>query len=122
MTKDKIRKVLKRFPYYTKMIREGRREAQFYIAKKTERFTVDREVETIVEIVEEIHLREQPAWLKRIVEDLQKGKKDISIMVRSPLSKGKYYFVKEKLIDKIYDCCIHKGLVSYEEILEEEIE
>lgn len=103
------------------MINENKTEACFYISKRKERLVIDEEVKMIVEILDDIIIRENELWLKSIYQKVKRGNKDIYIIMDSPLSKGKYYVVKSQLVNKIYDCCICRGLVTYEEILNEVI-
>ncbi len=122
MTKEKIRRVLKRLPYILKIIKEGKTEENIYINHYTEKIIIDGEVKIIVEILEEIIAREPTdSWILKVLQKIQEGKKDVSIIIKSPVSRAKYYMVKERLIEKIYACCVYKGLVSYEDILSEEI-
>ena len=121
LTKEKIRCVLRRLPYVLQMLEEGKTEAYFYISKRTEKIVVDDEVRAVVEILDEIIRHENSSWLKKLFLKVRKGNKDVYIMIDSPLSRGKYYLIKAHLVNKIYDCCIYRGLVSYEEILNEEI-
>lgn len=119
LTKEKIRCVLKRLPYIIQTIDENKTEAFFYIAKRRERIVIDDETRAVVEIFDEIINSENAVWLKDIFVRVKKGKKDVYIMIDSPLGRGKYYLIKERLINKIYDCCIYRGLVSYADILNE---
>ena len=119
MTKDKIRHVLRRLPYVLELLNENKTESYFYISKRTEKIVVDEEVRAIVEILDEIISREDSLWLKKIFLKVRKGNKDIYIMMDSPIGRGKYYLIKTQLVDKIYDCCIYRGFVSYEDILNE---
>lgn len=108
MTKEKIRSVLKRLPQYIQMMKENKTEAYFYIlkGKRKERLTMDEEARVIVEIIDEIISSEKSQWLKEIFIKVRKGDKDVYIMIDRPLSKGKYYIIKERLVNKIYNCCI----------------
>lgn len=121
LTKEKIKHVLRRLPYVLQMLNEDKTEAYFYISKRTEKVVIDDEVRAIVDILDEIIRRENSSWLKKIFLKVRKGNKDVYIMIDSPLGKGKYYLIKARLVNKIYDCCIYRGLVSYEDILNEEI-
>jgi hypothetical protein len=79
-------------------------------------------VKIIVEIIADIIAHEpHGSWLATILEYIQDGQKDVSIIIKSPVSRAKYYIVKEQVVEKIYECCICKGLVSYEDILNEVI-
>ena len=101
---------------------EGKAEESIYLNHYTEKIEIDEEVKIIVGILDEIIARELPeSWLSKIIQNIQEGKKDVSIIIKSPVSRAKYYIVKEQLIEKIYECCIYKGLVSYEDILNEVI-
>ena len=119
LTKEKIKHVLRRLPYVLEMLNEGKTEAYFYISKRMEKVVIDEEVRAIVEILDEIISREDALWLKKIFLRVRKGNKDIYIMMDSPIGRGKYYLIKAQLVDKIYDCCIYRGFVSYEDILNE---
>ena len=121
LTKEKIKHVLKRLPYVLQMLEEGKSESYFYISKRTEKIVIDDEVRAVVEILDEIISRENSSWLKKIFLKVRKGNKDVYIMLDSPLGRGKYYLIKAHLVNKIYDCCIYRGLVSCEDILNEEI-
>ena len=101
---------------------EGKTEDVLNINHRIERIEIDKETEIIVEIFKEIVEREPlSGWFRQILQKVSKGDKDIFIIMESPVSRTKYYIVKDHLINKIYDCCVYKGLVSYEDILNEEI-
>ena len=103
------------------MLKEGKTETCVCINKRIEKIVIDDEVKLILEIIHEIIRREKVYWLKNFYIKLLKGKKDIYILMDCPVERGKYYETKRKFYNKIYQCCICKGLVSYEEILEEDI-
>lgn len=42
-------------------------------------------------------------------------------MEEVPVSRAKYYLIKSGLVDKIYECCISKGYVTYSDIMNEKI-
>lgn len=65
---------------------------------------------------------EKEIWIKKIFSKKKRGEKDIKLIIESPTREKKYYETKRKIIDKIYHCCIVKGLVTYEETLKEKIE
>lgn len=64
---------------------------------------------------------EKTKWLQKCLSDVKKGRKGITIIVDSPFEKGKFYLTKERFINKIYECCIYKGYVSYDDIMNEDI-
>lgn len=121
MNKAKIKWTLKRFSYILILLKSGKTEATFYISKRKEKIIIDDEVKAIIEIIDEIIEWEKEAWLKDFFVQVRKGNKDIRILIDSPLEKGKYYQTKERFINKIYQCCIYKGWVSYEDIMNENI-
>jgi len=108
-------------PYIVKMIKEGKSEGKFYISKNTEYIVIDEEVKTIVEILKDIKKKNEKSWTGRIIEKLEKGEKDVAIMTKIPAGENKYYVTKKEIINMIYACCVAKGLISYEEIINETI-
>ena len=109
-------------PYIYQLIQEGRSEGSFYINHYTEKITVDEETKTVIEIFEDIQQRaESDFYIWTILQQMKKGGKDVRIIMGCPMSRAKYYVVKEHLINRIYECCVCRGLVSYEEILKEDI-
>ena len=117
MTKNKLKRIIKRLPYILEMIRDGRQETNIYISKEKEHIVVDDEVFAVLKIMDEIIEYEKEEWRKRIFTELRNGNKDIKIMMGTPIGRTKYYDEKKKFIDKIYQCCIYKHLVDYEDIL-----
>ena len=104
-------------PYILEMIRDGRQETNIYISKEKEHIVVDDEVFAVLKIMDEIIEYEKEEWRKRIFTELRNGNKDIKIMMGTPIGRTKYYDEKKKFVDKIYQCCIYKHLVDYEDIL-----
>ena len=103
-------------------MKQGKTEEYVYINHCTEKIEIDDEVKIIVEILDDIIASESPdGWVFKILKKFKEGKKDIAIMTKSPVSKPTYYKLKDRLVTKIYICCVYKGLVSYEDILKEEI-
>lgn len=82
---------------------------------------LDDEVKIILEVVDDVCNSVQPTWMRAIMQKITEGKKDVYIMMHSPVGREKYYQSKERLINMIYNCCISRGLVSYQEILREDI-
>ena len=99
------------------MIRDGRQETNIYISKEKEHIVVDYEVFAVLKIMDEIIEYEKEKWRKNIFTELRNGNKDIKIMMGTPIGRTKYYDEKKKFVDKIYQCCIYKHLVDYEDIL-----
>ncbi len=78
---------------------------------------IDEEMKIIIEIIREIIENEQMEWIKIFYHKILEGDSDIRILIDCPVERGKYYQTKKSFFNKIYECCIFKGLVSYEEIL-----
>ena len=54
-----------------------------------------------------------------MIDGIKKGRSDVAIMQNVYWQKNAYYERKDRLIDKIFECCISKGFVRYEEIMNE---
>ena len=121
MTKEKVKYVIKRLPYLLEMINNGILEKEFYISKNKEKIIIDEDVLIVMEIVDEIIRKEDSLWLKKIYIDIKKGRSDIAIISNSPTERTKYYEIKKEFINKIYICCVYRGLVPYEDIFKSNI-
>lgn len=121
MTKEKVQYIVKRIQYYRKMQAEGKTEAEYWISKRKEHFVIDGEVLAVFEIFGDIIESERTPWVKELLKDVRRGRKDISIQIDSPVARTKYYLTKERFINKVYECCIWKQLVPYEEVLKSDI-
>ena len=120
MIRDKIKMVIKRYSDILTQMKNGR-EGKIYLRKYREWICIDEEVKVIIEIIEEIVERETLVWMKTFYREILKGYSDIKILIDIPVERGKYYQIKKSFFNKIYECCIFKGLVRYEEILEYDI-
>lgn len=100
---------------------EGKTEAEYWISKRKEYFVIDGEVLAVFEIFGDIIESERTPWVKELLKDVRRGRKDISIQRDSPVARTKYYMTKERFINKVYECCIWKQLVPYEEVLKSDI-
>ena len=99
------------------MLRNGKSQMFVYISKEKELITIDDDVIAILKIMKEIIESESVEWRKSIFIKISKGQSDASIIVNSPIGRTKYYDAKKEFVDKIYQCCIFKGLVDYKDIL-----
>lgn len=52
-----------------------------------------------------------------MIDGIKKGWSDVAIMQDVYWQKNAYYERKDRLIDKIFERCISKGFVRYEEIM-----
>ena len=99
------------------MQHDGKTEMSIYISGEKEFIVIDDDVISVLEIMDEIIEYEGTEWRKKIYLGIRRGYNDIPIMIDSPLGRTKYYEEKRKFVDKIYQCCIYKHLVDYEDIL-----
>ena len=103
------------------MMSEGKTADDYWISKKKEHFVIDAEVLAVFEIIEDIIESEQTPWLKDFIKDIRRGRKGLAIQVDSPVEHTKFNLTKERFISKVYECCIFKRLVPYEDILKSDI-
>lgn len=75
----------------------------------------------VVATIDEISANEKDEFIKRLIDGIKNGETDKYLMRVLPLDKNAYYNRKKRIVDKIYQCCIFKGLINYEEILNESI-
>ncbi|MDE7083589.1 MAG: hypothetical protein K2O89_07835 [Clostridia bacterium] len=116
-----VENVIKRYSYITEAIRQGLDYAEFYIGNRKQVIHITEEIKTVCTVIEDVLKKENNALIKQMLKGMLAGELDIFIMEKLPYSKNSYYDRKQAIIEKIYRGCIHKGLVSYNEILEEEI-
>lgn len=121
MTKERVEEIVKRYPFVIKAIREGKEAAEFQISKRNFQIKITEEDKAVCEIFEDIRRRERDPDVLRMINGLRKGRTDTAIMQDVHWRKNAYYDRKSKLIDKIYECCICRGYVDYEEIMSREI-
>lgn len=104
------------------MIRNNKEEGSIVIGKRNEYVVIDNDTRLVSEIIDQLIECEKEKWLKNFFLKLKRGCSDISIISDIPVERTKYYNMKEKFINKIYQCCIFKGIVSYEDIINERID
>lgn len=119
MTKDEIENVIKRFPYVTEAIRRGASEAVFYIGNRKFVIGITDEIKIVCNLVETIVREEKNELMKQMITGILAGKSDVNIMMRMPFSKNSYYARKQAFMAKIYNCCIARGLVTFEDVINE---
>ena len=102
------------------MLHGGECGMSVYISGEKEQIVIDNDVLTVLEIMGEIIEHEEMEWRKKLFREIKKGNKDVSIMMDTPMGRTKYYEAKKGFVDKIYQCCIFKGLVEYNDILQGE--
>ena len=121
MTRGYIEEVVKRYRQIKKAMRERKETAVFYVGGRKYEIAITCEVKAIFEIIEEIQAYENTEYMISMIKRWKQGSSDKSIMNDKPISRNAYYDRKEKFINKIFDCCIYRGYVKYEEIMEEKI-
>lgn len=104
------------------MIRNDKNEGFIIVGKRKEYVVIDNDTKLVSEIIDQFIEYEQEKWLKSFYMKLKRGCSDIAIISDSPVERTKYYIMKEKFINKIYQCCIYKGIVPYEDIINERID
>lgn len=117
LTKERLKKIIKRLPYILRMMREGKNEMNVYISGEKEKIVIDSEVLVVMDIMDEIVENEEIEWCRIFFTEIKKGCRDISIIPKSPMGRTKYYDAKKEFIERIYQCCIYRGMVEYEDIL-----
>ena len=121
MTKERVEESVKRYPFVIKAIKEGKEAAEFKISKRNFQIGITEEDIVVCEIFEDIRKRERDQDVLCMINGLRKVRTDTAIMQDVHWRKNAYYDRKSKLIDKIYECCICRGYVDYEEIMNREI-
>lgn len=123
MNKDKIRKTIDRLPAILKAIKDSRENTNSNRSDRSAKAPplVDEETLAIIGILDDIIEHEPTDWIRKLLESFKRKKTDISRMEEVPVSRAKYYLIKSGLVDKIYECCISKGYVTYSDIMKEKI-
>lgn len=117
LTKKQIANIVKRASFINEMVKKNIPSKVFQIANKKETIVIDDEIRTVLAIEDEIVKNEPSQWLRHVFAGIKAGQKDIYILSGNPLARTKFYEVKREFVNRIYSCCIYKGLVSYEDIL-----
>lgn len=122
MNKKEIYHLLKRCHYIIEAIQRGKSEVNICISGRKENIQIDVRILTFLDILQIIYEKEKNHLIKNFMEkNIMRGKTNTSIFSTEPLDKSTYYRYKNKFVDILYHCCISKGLVTMQEILEEEI-
>lgn len=122
MNKKDIYHLLKRYHYIIEAVQRGKNEVDLCICGRRENIKIDVKILTFLDILQTVYKKEKNHLIKRFMEkNIFQGKSNTSVFSIEPLDKSTYYRYKNKLVDILYHCCICKGLVTLQEILEEEI-
>ena len=103
------------------MMADGKTEADYWISKKKEHLVIDEGVLAVFDVIKDIIESEEEPWLRALLKDIRRGRKGLAIEVDSPVQHTKFQLTKERFINKVYECCIYKHLVTYEDILKSKI-
>ena len=118
MTKEDIEEVVKRYPFVIKAIKNGEACAVFYVGNRKKSIEITDEVKEVYEILDEIYERETDFDVLRMIDGIRGGRSDVAILQDVHWQKNAYYERKSRFWGKIFECCIYRRLVTYEEIME----
>lgn len=122
MNKKEIYHLLKRYHYIIEAIQYGASETEICISGRRENIQIGEEIKIFVEIVQLVYEKEKNELIKSFMDkNIIQGQTNTSTLINKPLDRSTYYRYKNKFVDILYHCCISKGLVTMQEILEEEI-
>ena len=122
MNKKEIYHLLKRYHYIIEAIQHGASETEICISGRRENIQIDEKIKTFVEIVQLVYEKEKNELIKSFMDkNIIQGQTNTSAFANKPLDRSTYYDYKNKFVDILYHCCISKGLVTLQEILEEDI-
>lgn len=121
MTKADVEEIVKRCPFVKEAAKAGEKTAVFYIGNRKQIFEITEGVKAVYAILEEIEANETDEDVLCMIDGIKKGRSDVAIMQDVYWQKNAYYERKDRLIDKIFECCISKGFVRYEEIMSRSI-
>ncbi len=122
MTKSDIERIVKRYKYVTKLVKERREELSFYIGNRKQKIVLTEETKKICEVIEDICARMETGWIKDLIQDLLNGKSDVALLHVYPCGRSLYYTIKHEFIETIYRCCIANQMVTYDELVKIGIE
>jgi len=92
-----------------------------FVGKVRQKIFIDEDVLAVLKIVDEIIATEDSIWIRNVLIKIKKGYSDINIITFCPIEKTKYYELKKEFKNKVYQCCIFKQLVPYNDILKSRI-
>ena len=121
MTKITIETIIKRYQYVIDAIKQGLSRTSFYVGNRKFVLDITEETKTVCDLVKIVVAAEKSNTIKQMINQIIAGQTDVFIMSVVPYSRNAYYDKKKAIIEKVYNCCISRGLVSFEEILNEGI-
>lgn len=117
LTKEKLDWIIKRLSYILDMLNHNKSECFYHISNRKEKIVIDDSVLTVLKIIDEIFDVETTIWVRDAITMLIKGKSDVFIIHKIPIERTKYYLFKKAFKEKIFQCCIAKKMVTYDNIL-----
>ena len=117
MTKADVEEIVKRSPFVIEAAKAGEKTAVFYIGNRKQVYEITEGVKAVYAILEEIEENETDKDVLCMIDGIKKGRSDVAIMQNVYWQKNAYYERKDRLIDEIFECCIYRRLVEYEEIM-----
>ena len=117
MTRADVEEIVKRYPFVIEAVKEGKKTAVFYIGNRKQVFEITEGVKVVYAILEEIEENETDKDVLCMIDGIKKGRSDVAIIDDVNWQRNAYYERKDRLIDKIFECCIYRRLVEYEEIM-----
>ena len=122
MTKKTVSHLLKCYPYIIRAVKSGEKFVEIKINGRREHIEINDEIMVFVEIFQMVYKREENSFVKKLIEiNIIQGRTNLSAFSDKPLDRSTYYRYKQSFVDKIYHCCIYKGLTTFAEILDEKI-
>lgn len=121
MTKNEVENVIKRYPQITHAIKQDLRCAVFYVGNRKNVVEITDNVKTVCEIISTVYEKQQNDFIRQMIKNILVGVNDVRIIQDMPFERNTYYNKKQAFLEKIYDCCIARDLVSFEDVLNEEI-
>lgn len=122
MTKEKLDWIFKRLAYILDMLRQNKFECFYYISNRREKIVIDDNVIEVLKKIEEIVAAEKTMWIKNTITMIIESKSDVYIIHNSPIGRTKYYLFKKAFKEKIFQCCIAKKMVSYDNIISSKLD
>jgi len=121
MTREKLSEIIRRLPLIRKAVVEGKTAVVSYVGHRKIILEITREVLIVANIINDIYNAEKNEWVRIMIRGIASGRSDIAIIKDLPIERNAYYIRKQKFFDKIFECCIFRQIVSYEEIIQTEI-
>ena len=121
MTKAELIYILQRYRFIAKEIKSGNKQIIVYVGNRKEVINIDEQVKIVFSVIDDIMSNETPLVVKIMTYWLKYGYPDENIILKTPLSRSAYYRIKRTIENKIFQCCILRGLVTYEELLNDKI-